>query len=120
MDRMGKRNVNDELNRYKFQGKRKLKLNRKSRVSQRMEDRGPKETVEETPEETLEVWSSPLTSPVASSDFLEELQRKEQLLATLLKLDQPLDDVTQPPEEMANEPEESAMIQQPSQQVCFT
>jgi len=95
--------------------KRKLKLNRKSRASQQMADGGCKEALLETPEETLEVWSGPLTSPVASSDFLEELQRKEQLLATLLQLDQPVDNVTEAPEATANETEQSITIQQPSQ-----
>ena len=83
-----------------------------------MADGGCKEALLETPEETLEVWSGPLTSPVASSDFLEELQRKEQLLATLLQLDQPVDNVTEAPEATANETEQSITIQQPSQLVC--
>lgn len=94
-----------------------MKLNRKSRTSQRITDGGCKEALEEAPEETPEAWSGPLTSPVASSDFLEELQRKEQLLATLLRLDQPLDAVGEPPEGTANQAQESATIQQSSQQV---
>jgi hypothetical protein len=67
--------------------KRKLKLNRKCNVHDEslMSPELSESTIENRIDPLLENASSP---PVATDDFLEELKRKDQLLAELLNLDQ--------------------------------
>ena len=84
-------------------GKRKLmkKMNRQLRNAEAAEC---EEKVAQEP-----CWTSVPSSPptATSSDFLQELQRKDQLLATLLQLDRPLDDVVHPSTHQVMESKES-------------
>lgn len=69
--------------------KRKLKLNRKLSAQEEAAPLSEQSHPSNIMENGVEPWLDNSPAPVAQDDFLEELKRKDQLLAQLLQLDQP-------------------------------
>lgn len=68
--------------------KRKLKLNRKLSSQDEVVPLSEQSHHHNRIEDDVESWLGNSSAPVAKDDFLEELKRKDQLLAELLQLDQ--------------------------------
>ncbi len=86
--------------------KRKLKLNRKLSIHEEPAPLSESFHQMTAAENGAEPWLGNTSDPVTKNDFLEELKRKDQLLAELLQLDQvtnsPKDEI--PSEEQVQEP----------------